>query len=119
MYFKGSSVKYFKLLCTINPEHSNIQSEQTLMVHLLTRLAVLLFMIYCLMYVPLFAWVLCWSLFWYAILLSSRFAIILTRKRELVALLLLYFWMSCYRKCHVALPHGVVGWSAVCDCGIS
>ena len=27
--------------------------------------------------------------------------------------------MSCYCKCLVALPHGVVGWSAVCDCGIS
>ena len=27
--------------------------------------------------------------------------------------------MSCYCKCPVALPHGAVGWSAVCDCGIS
>ena len=27
--------------------------------------------------------------------------------------------MSCYCNCSVALPHGVVGWSAVCDCGIS
>ena len=27
--------------------------------------------------------------------------------------------MSCYSKCHVALPHGTVGWSAVCDFGIS
>ena len=26
--------------------------------------------------------------------------------------------MSCYCKCSVALPHGAVGWSAVCDCGI-
>ena len=26
--------------------------------------------------------------------------------------------MYCYYKCFVALPHGVVGWSAVCDCGI-
>ena len=23
----------------------------------------------------------------------------------------------CYYKCSVALPHGAVGWSAVCDCG--
>ena len=22
-------------------------------------------------------------------------------------------------KCSVTIPHGVVGWSAVCDCGIS
>ena len=27
--------------------------------------------------------------------------------------------MYCYYKCSVALPHSVVGWSAVCDCGIS
>ena len=27
------------------------------------------------------------------------------------------FQMSCYCKCFVALPHGAVGWSAVCDCG--
>ena len=26
--------------------------------------------------------------------------------------------LSCYCKCHVALPHGAVGWSAVCDCSI-
>ena len=29
------------------------------------------------------------------------------------------FWMSCDCICSVALPHGAVGWSAVCDCGIS
>ena len=27
--------------------------------------------------------------------------------------------MYCYYKCSVALPHGAVGWSAVCDFGIS
>ena len=27
--------------------------------------------------------------------------------------------MSCYCKCSVALPHGSMGWSAVCDCGSS
>ena len=60
--------------------------------------------------------VLCWSLFWYALLyVFSSFAIILTRKRELVTLLLL----SCYCMCPVALPHGAVGWSAVSDCGLS
>ena len=26
--------------------------------------------------------------------------------------------MNFYYKCCVALPHGAVGWSAVCDCGI-
>ena len=29
------------------------------------------------------------------------------------------FLMSCDSQCSVALPHGAVGWSAVCDCGIS
>ena len=44
------------------------------------------------MYFPLFVGVLWWSLFWYALLyVLSSFAIILTRKRELVALLLLSF----------------------------
>ena len=67
------------------------------------------------MYLPLFVGVLCWSLFWYALFyVLSSFAIILMRKRELVALLLL----SCC-KCSVALPRGAMGWSAVCDCGIS
>ena len=67
------------------------------------------------MYLPLFVGVLCWSLFWYALLyVLSSFAIILTRKRELVALLLLSF------GCLVAVnPHGAVGWYAVCDCGDS
>ena len=34
-------------------------------------------------------WALCWSLFWYALRIVLSFAIILTRKRALVALLLL------------------------------
>ena len=44
------------------------------------------------MYLPLLVGVLCWSLFWYSFLcVYSSFAIILTRKNELVALLLSYF----------------------------
>ena len=27
--------------------------------------------------------------------------------------------MYSYYKCYVTLPHGAVGWSAVCECGIS
>ena len=64
---------------------------------------------------------LCWFLFCFGmhyVLSFCSFAIILTRKRELVDLLLLSFWMSCFCKCQVALPHGAMGWSAVCDCGI-
>ena len=45
-------------------------------------------------------------------------AIVLERKRKLVALLYV-LQMHCYYKCSVALPHDVVGWSKVCDCGIS
>ena len=26
--------------------------------------------------------------------------------------------MNCYYKLSVVLPHGAVGWPAVCDCGI-
>ena len=29
------------------------------------------------------------------------------------------FRMSFFCKCHVALSRGAVGWSAVCNCGIS
>ena len=58
----------------------------------------------------------------YALLcVHSSFAIILKRKRKLVALLLLSYRCTvyCYYKYSVALPHGAVGWTAVCDCGIS
>ena len=29
------------------------------------------------------------------------------------------FRMSCFYKCPVAFPHSTMGWSTVCDCGIS
>ena len=64
------------------------------------------------------------SLFCYALLcVHSSFAIILKRKRKLVALLLhvdvLSYKCILYYKCSVAHPHGAVGWSGVRDCGIS
>ena len=60
--------------------------------------------------------VLCLSLFCYVLhCVHSSLAIILKRKRKLVALPQMY----CYYKCSMAFPHGAVGWSAVCDCGIS
>ena len=37
----------------------------------------------------------------------------------LVTLLLLSFWMFCYCKCSMALPHGALGWSAVLAYSIS
>ena len=71
------------------------------------------------MYLPLFVGLLYWSLFWYALLyVISSYAIILTRKGELVALLYCLLDLLSH-KYPVALPHGAVGWSAVCDCGIS
>ena len=49
------------------------------------------------------------SLFCYALLcVHSSFAIILKRKRKLVALLSLSYRCICYYKCSVALPHGAV-----------
>ena len=49
----------------------------------------------------------------------SSFPIILIGKRALVALLCFVFQVSCDCYCSVALPLGAVGWSAVCDSGIS
>ena len=49
----------------------------------------------------------------------SSFAIILKRKRKLVALLLLSYRCIVTIIFIVALPHCARGWSAVCDCGIS
>ena len=50
---------------------------------------------------------------------NFSFAIILKRKRKrkLVALLSLSYRLL--YKCSVTLPHDAVGWSAVCDGGIS
>ena len=45
----------------------------------------------------------------------SCFAIILSRKSEHDALLSL----SSYDKCSVAVPHGAMGLSEVCNCGTS
>ena len=57
---------------------------------LCSKAVVLLLLIYCLMYFLLFVGVLCLSLFCYALLcVHSSFAIILKRKRKLVAFLLL------------------------------
>ena len=57
--------------------------------------------------------VLCLSLFCCALLcVLSTFAIILKRKRDLFALLLMSY------RCHVSV-YGVVGWSLVCYCVFS
>ena len=70
----------------------------------------MLLLIYCLMYLPLVVGVLCWSLFWYILQYFDE---------EERAVFFAFIWMSCYCKCPVALPRGAMGWSAVCNCGIS
>ena len=47
------------------------------------------------------------------------FAIILKRKRNLVALLFFVLQMYCYQKLSVALHRGALGWYALCEYGIS
>ena len=80
----------------------------------------MLLLIYCLMFFLLFVGVLCLSLFCYALhCVHSRFAIILRRKRRAGCFAIIVLQMYCYYKCPVALPHGALVWSAVCDCGIS
>ena len=57
-----------------------------------SKAMVLVLLIYCLMYFPLFVVVLCLSLFCYALLcVHSSFAVILKRKKKLVALILLSY----------------------------
>ena len=71
---------------------------------------------------PLFVGVLCLSLFCYALhCVYSGFALVLWggeggRAGCFAGIVL---QMYCYNKFSVALPHGAVGGSAVCDCGIS
>ena len=54
----------------------------------------------------------------YALLyVLSSFAILLMGKRELVVLLCFVFLVSFHFM--FALSRGAMGWTAVCDCGIS
>ena len=81
-----------------------------------------MWLIYCLMYFPL--WEICVCLCCYALLfVHSSFAIILKRKRKQLEkagyFAIIVLQMYCYIKCAVALPHGAMSWSAVCECGVS
>ena len=71
---------------------------------------VLVLLFYCLLLLPLFAGVLCLVL----VLLSVSFCNHLGGKERAGCFALTVFLVSC--NC---LPRGAVGWSAVCDCGIS
>ena len=60
------------------------------------------------------------SLICYVLLyVYSSFAIILKRKRKLIALLLLSYRCLVTVNILVALSRGAMGWPAVCDCDIS
>ena len=61
---------------------------------------------------PTVGFCVCFMFYCTLLCVLSSFAFISMGKRELVSLLCLSFW------CIVALPHGAVGWSAECDCGI-
>ena len=52
------------------------------------------------------------------IYILSSFAIIQAEERT-GCFAFIVLRMSCYRECYVALPPGVVGWSALCDCVFS
>ena len=85
-----------------------------------SKAVVLLLLIRCLVYFQLVLGVRCLSLICCALLyVLSSFAVILKRKRELVALLLLSYGCLVTVKYSVTLPQSAVGWAAVCDCVIS
>ena len=72
------------------------------------------------MYPQVFGVVMCLYLFCYALrFVHSSCAIILKRKKKVGCFAIIVLVMCCYYKCSGALPHGAVGWFAVCDCGIS
>ena len=52
-------------------------------------------------------------------LCPSSFAIILMGEERACWSTLTVFLVYCDSQCSVALPHGAMGWSVVCDCGIS
>ena len=70
---------------------------------------------------PLVVGFLCLSLFCCALLcVLSSFAIMYIEEEERAGCFaFIVLQMSFYCKCSVTLPHGAVGWSAVCDCGTS
>ena len=76
---------------------------------------VLLLLICCLVCFPLVVWVLC--------LFCCAFVSILVLQSSwrgrACCFAFIVLRMTCYCKCSVTLPHGTVGWSVMCDCGIS
>ena len=86
-----------------------------------SKAMVLLLLIHYLLLLPLFVGVLCLvHVLLYSTLCPSSVAIILMGKRKRASCFTLtVFLMACDSQCSVALSHGAVGWSVVCDCGSS
>ena len=85
-----------------------------------SRAVVLLLLIHCVMFLPLFVGVLClvivllcitWCLF--------CFCNHINEEERAGCFTLIIFLVSCDCYCFVALSHGAMGWSVVCDCSIS
>ena len=70
------------------------------------------------MYFSLFVGVLCSSLFCFALLFSFLVLQYVEEEEKTCCFAVIVLQMYCYYKCSVALPHGAVGGSAVCDYGI-
>ena len=77
-------------------------------------------LMYCLIYFPLVVGFLSLSLVCYALLcIHSSFAKHLEEEEKAGCFAFIALQISCYCRCSVALYHGALGWSALCDCGIS
>ena len=55
----------------------------------------------------------------FSTLCPSSFATNLNGEKRAGFFTFTVFLMSCDSQLSIALPHGAVGWSVVCDCGIS
>ena len=64
--------------------------------------------------------VLCLPLLYYASLcVLISFANYIEEEERAGYIAFVVFRMSCYYKCSVTIPQGALGWSVLCECGIS
>ena len=56
---------------------------------------------------------------WYFIVLIPDLCIHLEEDENTGCFAIIVLQVYCYYKCSMAIPHGAVGWSAVCDVSIS
>ena len=75
------------------------------------------------MYIHAFTFAICWSqkrvLMFRHLLRDPVKCIFNEEEAKAGCFAIVVLQMYCYYKSNVALPHGAVGWSTVCDCGIS